>query len=931
MTGPADPPPPPSEATPRGYDSLTIEKKWQDRWREDPASRRARARSPEEHVDDGSSAETLTSRDRRRRERKERRRRFYCLDMFPYPSVDGLSVNQLRGMAITDVVARYQEARGRQVFRPMGWDCFGLTVENEADKHGLAPAQVVDRGIERMRGQLETFGARVDWEGEIRTTDPQFYRWTQWIFTQMLERGVAYRDAVSMKWCSSCRMNLANEEVSDGQCVHCDGVVDERHTSQWKLGITQYAERLQQGLRHLKWPQRVKSMQRHWIGKVDGYRLRLKITGEFAHEFGELDVFVRQLELLPAATYLVLAPEHPLVDAFCDELYREEVEQYRRKVVRLTERERLAAGGDPEGHPTGAQALNPITLQPIPVWVSKMVLPDVRFGAVLGIPGHNPRHAEFARHFGLAQRVVISRGDAAVEDDRRENTALEPVMINCGPLSGATTQEARRRIRARLDARGAIEPHTDVHLRDWIFARQRFWGEPIPIVHCPTCGPVTVPAEELPVELPRVDVIPKPPAASRSGPTEVVEVEASGSTVRSGQGTANVPIGETWDIFTEELPSAPSRPEAFESRSPLSTFDAFCEASCPRCGGDARRDTDTMPQWAASCWYYLRYLDPNNGDAIFDREQIRDWLPVDLCVGGIQHAILHLLYVRFFSYFLHDLELTAREEPFRRLFNQGRIYARRIDPARTPVHRGDRILAAEYLERYGGDALRLHLLFLGPPESDVVWNESGLRGARRFAENAFRFVLERKAKGRFVSRKVLVEKHRLIRRVTTAIRTFRMNKAVSAFMAFVKTLDRAPLTPEEVDAATLRTFTVLLAPFAPHLASELWEHIGDRGTVFDQPWPEYSEELLRPVEPLLAVQINGRVRDRFRVPGEPSKSELIALALERPRIRELLGEREPDRVVVVPDRLINLVVSAEVVPVHGQQEPESEAPPGAAG
>ncbi len=900
------------------YDRAAVEQKWRERWRDGSGKRRAAPDSPtdpptpsteDSAAESGDSdSKPKSSRDRRRQDRKARRRNFYCLDMFPYPSLEGLSVNQLRGMVITDVVARYQEARGRNVLRPMGWDSFGISIEQEAEREKTSPQDIVERGTAKMRGQLEEFGARVDWDREVQTTDPKFYRWTQWLFDQMRQREVAYRDVVSMKWCDHCRMNLANEEVAEGRCLHCSNAIEERRIPQWKVGITQYAERLHQGLRHLKWPQRVKSMQRHWIGRVEGYQLILKVSSEFEYEFGECDVFVRQLELLPAATYLVLAPEHPLVEQFCDQLYRSDVADYRGRVTRLTERERLAAEGAPEGFPTGAFALNPVTLQPMPIWVSKMVLPEVRFGAVLGVPGHNDRHGEFAARFNLPSLSIFSKRRVPKRSSDPNGAEVEEtVMINCGPLSGISAQEARRRIRTRLEARGSIEPHTLFHLRDWIFARQRFWGEPIPMVHCGKCGDVPVDPEKLPVEVPLLDRIPSAPVEE---PVRTVAVEEVEPSPFAAAREVTDDLGETWDIFGHEaVATATIEPADEPIASPLASVTEFVETTCPRCGGEAARETDTMPQWAASCWYYLRYLDPTNEDEIFDPKRVQDWLPVDLCVGGIEHAILHLLYVRFFAYFVHDLGLTTREEPFRRLFNQGRIY-RKAPPRRrkdTGAHRGDRIPAEQYLAKFGGDAVRLHLMFLGPPASDVVWSDRGLRGTRRFLERAYEVVVDRKERGLFVSRKVLVEKHRLIRRVTTAIRTFKLNKAVSAFMTFIKTLNQPPLTPEEVDLATLKTFTVLLAPFAPHLAAELWEKLGGDGTVFDEPWPEYSEELLKPVEPVIAVQINDRVRDRFRIEGEPSKSELITLALARDRIRELIGERKPDRVVVVPGRLVNFV------------------------
>lgn len=843
-----------------------LESKWRERWRQAETDG-----SPPRNSDDPEA------------------RRYYCLDMFPYPSLGGLSVNQLRGMTVSDVVCRYQEARGRHVLRPMGWDSFGLSIEQEAQRHKIPPDEVVARGTELMREQMRQMGLRIDWDREIHTSDPSYYRWTQWLFLQLLERGLAYKAETSMKWCPECHTNLANEEVQEGSCLHCSSQVEDRQVSQWMLRITEYAERLHHGLKDLRWPARVKAMQRNWIGRRTGFRLLLKATNEFQTDFEEFDVFIRRLELVPGATFVVLAPEHPLVERITDSLYLDEVLEYRDEVVRKTERERLAASSEPVGRPTGAYAINPVTLRALPIWVSEIVLPTVRFGAIFGVPGHDERHAAFAKTHRLSSVTVISkrksRGRKRRDRNRRgsSNRAHHSIgddlaMINCGTLSGASVADARRHIRRNLESRGILDAHIDYHLRDWIFSRQQYWGEPIPVLYDENGEVHPVPEEDLPVEVPRLEKVPVGEAGH--GPLHRVpefrEVKTEG--------------GETWE-----------------------------------------RETDTMPQWIASCWYYLRYLGPDDDTGMFP-EDAKPWLPVDLCVGGIEHAILHLLYVRFVSYVLHDLGLTTREEPFRRVFNQGRIYS--VTPAeerrKIPTHRGDRIEARPFLERAGGDALRLHLLFLGPAESDVMWSESGLRGCRRFLDRAAEVIRERRDKGRFVSRKVLVEKHRLIRRVSRAIRTFRLNKAVSGLMEFVKFLREEDLTPEEVDRATLRTFTILLAPFAPYLASELWEVLEEEGSVLEQPWPEYSKELLKPLEVEMVVQVDNRTCDRIVVEDSPPDDELIALAQQRERVQQAIGHKKVQRWIVVPDRLINAVLKesrSKAEPVPPEEQEPAESPP----
>ncbi len=814
----------------------------------------------EEKIDAPSSKKSQTS------ELDGGQRPFYCLDMFPYPSTHGFSVNQLRGISVTDVVARYQRARGRQVFRPLGWDSFGIGIEQEADELGVSPDEVVSRGIAVMKDQLERFGVLVDWDAELKTSDPSFYRWTQWLFLKMHQDGLAVRESTPMKWCESCRMNLANEEVEEGGCVHCGKPVTERSIPQWKVRITEFGDRLHQGLRSLKWPPQVKTLQRNWIGRREGYLVTLKARSEFQEESQEFQVFTRQLESISEAAFVVLAPEHPTIDLIVDSFYQEEVREYQELTKRLTDRHRLAAQGQPVGVPTGAWALNPVSLKPMQIWVSASVLPTIRDGAILAHPSLNPRLKAFADHFRIPQETSRN-GLSARKKGRRAGRQRR----GGSGTDGRATNEVRRQVRKSLEERGLLASRTDFHLRDWIFARQRYWGEPIPIVHCAQCGEVPVPEESLPVELPILDKV----------------------------------------------------PEGVDGRSPLSAIDEFRETTCPQCGESAERETDTMPQWAASGWYYLRYLSPNDDQNLFRSPLGEDWLPVNLCVGGIEHSILHLLYVRFFSYFFHDLQMTQREEPFRRLFTQGRVRAPGDSSKSLSAHRGNRVLAEELLSRWGSDAMRLHLLFLGPPESDVEWNEKGLRGCCRFLKRAYDVVLERHGQGKFVSRRVLVLKHRLIRRVTRAIRTFHLNKSVAAFMEFVNELRSENLTSEEVDRDTLKTFLVLLHPFAPHLSSEIWQKIGETSSLEEESWPEYSEELLRPTEVEIVIMINNRIADRMTVDPTIGKTELLHEIERRPNVLARTGGRRADRVFVDPERLVHMTVSEDLSADSSQDDQSS--------
>lgn len=786
-------------------------------------------------------------------------RPFYCLDMFPYPSTDGFSVNQLRGIAVSDVVVRYQAARGRSVLRPMGWDCFGRTTEQEAKRLGIPPREVVSRGVEVMREQLRRFGAWINWDHEVTTSDPEYYRWTQSLFRRLYEEGLVSRDETTLQWCPRCQMNLANEEAIEGNCVHCGGDTEERELAQWVIEITRFADRLHQGLRNLKWPARVKTMQRNWIGRREGYRLTLKVCHPFIGDWQEIEVFQNRLENVADCTYLALSPEHPILDSICDEFYAEEVDEYRSRALDPDD-----AFGIADGVITGAHALNPLTLKPIPIVVSSNVLPGIRFGAILANPKANSDHREFAERMGLPLK---GKPIEAIGNPRRKSGKgrRKPASIQGGDL--------KRNVRASLQGRGLVEPHTLFNLRDWVFGRQRFWGEPIPVIHCPECGPVLVPEEDLPVKLPEVE----PPSPAQEG----------GS-----------PLGEDSD---------------------------FTDVPCPTCGVDARREVDVMAQWAASCWYYLRFLSPHCPDAFFDSETGSKWLPVNLCVGGIEHSVLHLLYVRFFSYFFHDQGLTSREEPFRRVFNQGRIRLAQ-QPAKEVSDAGGnpRILAAEHLDLFGGDALRLHLLFMGPPSADIEWNPDGIRGCARFLVRTHEAVRSRMATGKFVSRRVLVEKHRLIRRVSRAIRTYRLNKAVSSFMSFIKLLRSDEISPEEVDRSTLGTFCILFLPFAPHMATELWKILGAEGRLEDQPWPEFSEELLSPHEMEIAVMVDDKIVDHLTIDADLNKNQVIDLVTELEAVKRCTGGMPAARVIHVPGRLLKLLMPEEQS--SGEELPISPLP-----
>ena len=781
-------------------------------------------------TDPGQDSETAEDSSEKSPPQKRRRRRgprtFFCLDMFPYPSLDGFSVSQLRGVATNDVVARYQQSRGKRVLRPIGWDAFQASVEEEARQQEISPRQVVDQGVELMREQLRRFGALVHWDHQVDTSDPKDYRWSQWLFLQLREKGLVHQD-------------------DDG----------------WKVAITDYAEPLHSGLKNLKWPPRTKALQRNWIGRREGTKLVLKASSELYDGWEELDVFARRIEALPEASFVVLCPEHPLLEKIVDPIQEDDVRELQERTAQFDERERLANRAESDGVATGAYALNPATLEPIPIWVSSYVMPDIRFGAILGMPEENEAHKEFANRHGIP---LTGTGGSSGRRRRRPPRRRH----------GGDGSDEKRGLQGSLDSRGLTEPYIDYKLHDWVFDRQRYWGVPIPMVECEECGTVPVAEADLPVQLPEVERLEK----------------------------------------------------VAEGENPLAAFEEWVAVDCPSCGNPARRSIDTMPDWIGSCWGHLRCLDPGFSEAIGKREHLQRWTPANLCVGGIEHAELHLMYVRFISHFLADIGVTPRQEPYRRLFNQGRIRSQESENDRDAevTRRGPRVIASEYLDRYGADALRLHLLFMGPPQDHVEWSDEGLKGCARFLQRTHEAISRRIGQGKFVSRNVLVAKHRLIRRVTRAIRTYRMNKAVSAFMEFIKLLRGDEFSMEEVDKQTLRTFTILLAPFAPHMAHELWEQLGETGPLANESWPEHSEELLQPTEVELAVFVNDSLVDRMTVELEASKNQVIDQALELSSVKKKTDGRSADRVIHVPDRLLKLVYSN---PGESAADQVEESPP----
>ncbi|MEO8432161.1 MAG: leucine--tRNA ligase [Acidobacteriota bacterium] len=790
---------------------------------------------------------------------------FYMLNMFPYPSGSRLHVGHGRNYILGDALFRRQRMAGRRVLNPMGWDAFGLPAENAAIASGVHPREYTLGNIGRMKEQLRGLGLLYDWSKELASCDPAYYRWNQWLFLRMWERGLAYRKTAPVNWCPGCRTVLANEQVVDGRCERSGDAVEIRDLTQWFFRITDYAERLLAGLEALDWPERVKTMQRNWIGRSEGAEVFFRV--EALAE--PISVFTTRPDTLFGATFIALAPEHPAAARLAERSPRRAgIEAFIERVRRESRLEREAEGGEKEGVDTGVSALNPMTGEPIPVWLANFVLPDYGTGAIMGVPAHDQRDFEFARRYGLPVRPVYRI--AGEDPDPAAMTAAVPhggVLFGSADWDGAENgPEAIRRAIAGIEEKGVGRGRVGYRLRDWLISRQRYWGTPIPAIHCPSCGVVPVPDEDLPVLLPE----------------DVAFQGAEGN--------------------------------------PLEQSEAFVATTCPRCGGPARRETDTMDTFVDSSWYYLRFLNPQDDRQMVDAGRAAAWMPVNQYVGGIEHAILHLLYARFVCRVMKDLGLVALEEPFARLFNQGMIT--RLNPATGKVEkmsksRGNTVSPDELIARFGADTLRVYTLFIGPPEKESEWSEEGVSGAWRFLQRVHDACTRVEAIRPGASGEPDADtplrrfEHRTIQRVTEDADRFHFHTAIAALMEFqraiTEALDEGIETPATVVSAA-QTLVTLLHPIAPHLTEELWERLGGRPFLLDAAWPSFDPELATPERVTLVVQVNGKVRARLDVERGAAEGDAVALARADEKVRPWIDGKEISRAVYVPDRLLNLVV-----------------------
>ena len=796
------------------YNHKSIEQKWRKNWEIKPIN-----------LNDG------------------KKDKYYCLDMFPYPSGTGLHVGHWRGYVISDVWSRYQILHGKYVIHPMGWDAFGLPAENFAIKTGQHPRISTEQNINNIKRQIKEISAVYDWDMELNTTDPDFYKWTQWIFVQMFKNGLAYEKEMPINWCPSCKTGLSNEEVVDGKCERCGAEVTKKNLKQWMLRITKYADRLLEDLDTLDWPEKVKKMQSEWIGRSYGAEVDFKVDGTDK----SLTVYTTRPDTLHGATFIVLAPEHALASELATEENKQAVEDY---IYRASTRSNIDRMQDKEktGVFTGSYAVNPLNGKKLPIWLSDYVLSDYGTGAIMCVPAHDTRDFEFAKKFDIPIIQVISK-DGTESELTEAYTDTDGILINSGDWNGRKSSEMKAEAPEIIEEMCIGKKKTNYKLRDWVFSRQRYWGEPIPIIHCPNCGHVPVPEEELPLRLPDVE-----------------KYEPTGT-------------GE----------------------SPLAAIEEWVNTTCPTCGAKAKRETNTMPQWAGSSWYFLRYIDVNNTEKLVDREKADKLLPVDMYVGGVEHAVLHLLYARFYTKFLYDIGVIDFVEPFKKLFNQGMICK---DGAKMSKSKGNVVSPDELVRDYGCDSVRMYELFVGPPELDAEWNDRGMEGVYKFINRFYKLIMENKDKNYGKTAEMDKLKNKMIQEITERTDTFSFNTVISGFMENTNKITDLAKKQGGIDKDTLKTMTILIAPFAPHIAEELWEGLGETTSVFEATWPEVDENALKETTMEIVVQINGKVKAKINVDVTLDKDSVISAA------KEELGDRLPENIVkeiYVPGKIVNIV------------------------
>ncbi|HCV6555026.1 TPA: leucine--tRNA ligase [Staphylococcus aureus] len=800
------------------YNHNQIEKKWQDYWDEN---------------------KTFKTND------NLGQKKFYALDMFPYPSGAGLHVGHPEGYTATDIISRYKRMQGYNVLHPMGWDAFGLPAEQYALDTGNDPREFTKKNIQTFKRQIKELGFSYDWDREVNTTDPEYYKWTQWIFIQLYNKGLAYVDEVAVNWCPALGTVLSNEEVIDGVSERGGHPVYRKPMKQWVLKITEYADQLLADLDDLDWPESLKDMQRNWIGRSEG----AKVSFDVDNTEGKVEVFTTRPDTIYGASFLVLSPEHALVNSITTDEYKEKVKAYQTEASKKSDLERTDLAKDKSGVFTGAYATNPLSGEKVQIWIADYVLSTYGTGTIMAVPAHDDRDYEFAKKFDLPIIEVIEGGN--VEEAAYTG---EGKHINSGELDGLENEAAITKAIQLLEQKGAGEKKVNYKLRDWLFSRQRYWGEPIPVIHWEDGTMTTVPEEELPLLLPETD-----------------EIKPSGT-------------GE----------------------SPLANIDSFVNVVDEKTGMKGRRETNTMPQWAGSCWYYLRYIDPKNENMLADPEKLKHWLPVDLYIGGVEHAVLHLLYARFWHKVLYDLAIVPTKEPFQKLFNQGMILGEGNE--KMSKSKGNVINPDDIVQSHGADTLRLYEMFMGPLDAAIAWSEKGLDGSRRFLDRVWRLMVNED--GTLSSKIVTTNNKSLdkvynqtVKKVTEDFETLGFNTAISQLMVFINECYKV----DEVYKPYIEGFVKMLAPIAPHIGEELWSKLGHEESITYQPWPTYDEALLVDDEVEIVVQVNGKLRAKIKIAKDTSKEEMQEIALSNDNVKASIEGKDIMKVIAVPQKLVNIV------------------------
>ncbi|HDF9761841.1 TPA: leucine--tRNA ligase [Staphylococcus aureus] len=800
------------------YNHNQIEKKWQDYWDEN---------------------KTFKTND------NLGQKKFYALDMFPYPSGAGLHVGHPEGYTATDIISRYKRMQGYNVLHPMGWDAFGLPAEQYALDTGNDPREFTKKNIQTFKRQIKELGFSYDWDREVNTTDPEYYKWTQWIFIQLYNKGLAYVDEVAVNWCPALGTVLSNEEVIDGVSERGGHPVYRKPMKQWVLKITEYADQLLADLDDLDWPESLKDMQRNWIGRSEG----AKVSFDVDNTEGKVEVFTTRPDTIYGASFLVLSPEHALVNSITTDEYKEKVKAYQTEASKKSDLERTDLAKDKSGVFTGAYATNPLSGEKVQIWIADYVLSTYGTGAIMAVPAHDDRDYEFAKKFDLPIIEVIEGGN--VEEAAYTG---EGKHINSGELDGLENEAAITKAIQLLEQKGAGEKKVNYKLRDWLFSRQRYWGELIPVIHWEDGTMTTVPEEELPLLLPETD-----------------EIKPSGT-------------GE----------------------SPLANIDSFVNVVDEKTGMKGRRETNTMPQWAGSCWYYLRYIDPKNENMLAGPEKLKHWLPVDLYIGGVEHAVLHLLYARFWHKVLYDLAIVPTKEPFQKLFNQGMILGEGNE--KMSKSKGNVINPDDIVQSHGADTLRLYEMFMGPLDAAIAWSEKGLDGSRRFLDRVWRLMVNED--GTLSSKIVTTNNKSLdkvynqtVKKVTEDFETLGFNTAISQLMVFINECYKV----DEVYKPYIEGFVKMLAPIAPHIGEELWSKLGHEESITYQPWPTYDEALLVDDEVEIVVQVNGKLRAKIKIAKDTSKEEMQEIALSNDNVKASIEGKDIMKVIAVPQKLVNIV------------------------